>query len=117
MRNGNHPSDAGRVLCSEVEATVLRAVCMGTAQGSVKETAKSLLADYRWRSSLHEALWKALSKSLTEDAQKLKEWLPAELTRLGFPDAAWEDFFIPVAISRQEAISLIRHMAIGGGAD
>lgn len=94
---------------------MLRTVCMGTAQGSVKEAAKSLLADYQWRSLLHKALWKALSKSPTEDSQKLKEWLPAELTRLGFPDVAWENFFTPAAISKQEAISLIRQMAEGGG--
>ena len=93
------------------EMMALRAFCMGTPGGSVRKIGKSLLADYRWQNVFHEAVWKALSSFPSENPQILRQLLPAKLTRLGFPDVAWEEFFAPHRMSRDDAINLMRRMA------
>ncbi|HUZ47056.1 MAG TPA: hypothetical protein VMW54_10510 [Terriglobia bacterium] len=92
------------------EMMALRAFCMGAPQGSIRNVGKSLLANYRWQNVFHEAMWKALLSSPSENPQILRQLLPAKLTRLGFPDVDWEEFFAPHQMSRDDAINLMRRM-------
>jgi len=96
-----------------IEIMVLRVLCLGTPQGSVKETGKSLLRDYHWQNALHQVLWNAICAIPSENPEILRQLLPAQLTRLGFPDVEWEELFAPHSISREEAISLMRRMVRG----
>ncbi len=44
----------------------------------------------------------------------LREQLSGCATRRGFPDVAWEEFFQPVSVSREEAEELMQQL--GGSA-
>ena len=95
----------------QIELMILRALCLGTPQGSVKEIARSLLRDYRWHNPFHEAVWNALYSLPSENPEVLRQLLPAKLTRLGFPDVEWEEFLAPHSLSKNQAIALMRSMA------
>ena len=97
-----------------IEIQVLRILCLGTLQGPVGEIAKSLLRGYLWRNSLHQALWNALCAIPSENPEILRQLLPAQMTRLGFPDVEWEEIFAPQSVSKEEAIALMRRMVRGG---
>lgn len=96
-----------------IEIQVLRILCLGTHQGSVREIARSLLRSYPWRNALHQALWNALRAIPSENPEILRQLLPAQMTRLGFPDVEWEEIFAPHSLSKAEAIALMRRMVRG----
>jgi hypothetical protein len=95
------------------EIQVLRVLCLGTPQGSVKEIGVSLLRDYNWRNAAHKAFWDALCAVPSENPDVLRQLLPSQLTRLGFPDVEWEELFVPHALSKEKAIDLMLRMKSG----
>jgi hypothetical protein len=95
----------------QIEILALRVLCLGTSQGPVKAIGKTLLHDYHWHNALHKALWDAISGLPSDNPQILRQLLPAKLTRLGFPDIEWDEFFAPHSLSKDEAIALMRRMA------
>jgi hypothetical protein len=96
-----------------IEIQVLHALCLGTRQGSVKEAGKSLLRDYRWHNALHQALWNSLCAIPSDDPEILRQLLPAQMTRLGFPDVEWEELFAPHSLAKEDAIDMMRRMIRG----
>jgi hypothetical protein len=93
-----------------LEELAIRVLCLGTPQGSVKEAVIPLLLNYPWQSPLHRVVFKALAAIPSNDPSILRDLLPAKLTRMGFPDLAWETFFAPHSLSRDEALALVRRM-------
>jgi len=94
----------------EVERQVLRALCQGTPQGSVRATARDILRTYRWREPLHQIVFEVVLGIPTEAPEVIREQLPARLTRKGFPDVDIEGFFKPHGLSKEEAERLIRQL-------
>lgn len=97
----------------QLEKLVLRVLCSGTPQGSVQETLPPLLRGYRWKSTLHQAIFNAIAAIPSEDPETLRQLLPAKLTRMGFPDVEWDEIFSPPSLSRDEAIDMVRQMVAG----
>jgi hypothetical protein len=95
----------------QLEQRVLQALCQGTPQGSIRETALSLLRGYRWQDPLHQAIFEAVLVIPSESPAKLRLELPARLTRRGFPDFDLEIFFAPHGLSVDEAGQLMRKLA------
>jgi hypothetical protein len=91
----------------QVELLVLRAVCQGTPQGSVREAASRILADYVWREPVHQAMFKCLTSIRHVKPDYLRSEILACLTRRGFPDVEVEYLFQPRAISKEEVRGLI----------
>ena len=89
---------------------MLRALCQGTPQGSVRETAKDILRTYRWREPLHHVIFEVILGIPTEVPEAIRTQLPARLTRRGFPDVDIEDLFEPHGLSKEEAEHLIRQL-------
>ena len=96
----------------ETERLVLCALCQGTPEGSVQETAKLVLQNYCWREPLHQLVFNVLVSIPSESPEMIRNHLPARLTRTGFPDVPWEDFFKPHSLSRGEAEHLIEQLAM-----
>ena len=92
------------------ERQVLRALCQGTPQGSVREIAKHILKDYRWRGPLNDVLFETLASLETDSPEVLRAQLPAVLTRRGFPDVPWEDFFAPHRLTKEDSEKLMRRL-------
>ena len=77
----------------ELERKVLRALC-AAANGAISTfDAKVLLKKYAWRDPDNRVVFESLSglSSGLTPAQ-LREQLPAQATRLGFPDVAWGNY-------------------------
>lgn len=99
--------DSGKRL-REIERKTLRALCQ---ENGLREFAREALRNYRWRDPVHQVIFEiliALPRSSTSAV--LREQLPIRLTRWGFPDVTYEDFFQPLEISVEEAESLIREL-------
>jgi hypothetical protein len=94
------PDEASRI---QTELLILRAMCQGTPQGSVRTTALHILKDYRWREPVHQVMFQCLARLPGENPELLRNELPACLTRKGFPDVDWDTFFAPHSPTPQEA--------------
>jgi hypothetical protein len=92
------------------ETLLIRALCCGTPQGSVKEEGRRLLRNYHWHDEQCHAVYDALMNLPAQNLEILRELLPSELTRRGFPDVEWEDIFAPHLLSRDEVIGLMRRI-------
>ena len=92
------------------ERQAIRALCQGTPQGSVRELAKLILNDYRWRNPLNATLFETLVGLKNSSPDFLRAELPALLTRRGFPDLPWEELFAPHGLTKAQAEELMRHL-------
>jgi|SRR5690348_11351645 len=92
------------------EVLVLRLLCAGTSQGAVRENLLPLLSSYPWNSTLHRAIFRAIVSIPSDDPILLRQLLPAKLTRMGFPDVEWEELFVPVSMTSEEAIESVRKL-------
>ena len=97
----------------QLEKLVLRLLCSGTAQGSIKETLPPLLRGYHWKSTLHRAIFNAIAAIPSDDPETLRQLLPAKLTRMGFPDVEWDEILSPSSLTRDEAIALVQQLLAG----
>jgi hypothetical protein len=75
------------------EQLVLQYLCTNPGAAAAHKL-KSRLSTCQWRSADHSAVFEALQRlSSASTAAQLREQLPAQLTRLGFPDLDCEIYF------------------------
>jgi hypothetical protein len=94
----------------ERERLVLSALCQGTPQGQVRESARGILAHYRWREPLHQVVYQVLLAMPFDSPELARQQLPARLTRVGFPDVDVEDLFHPHSLSQAAAEELMHNL-------
>lgn len=87
------------------ERQVLQALCHG-ASGNGK--ALDALRGYRWREPLHQALFDLLNDMRGAVPELIRDQLPARLTRRGFPDFDFAQWFQPQPLTRDEIERLTR---------
>lgn|SRR5512143_192226 len=104
-------SSADKTPPEQAELLVLRAMCQGTPQGSVRAEAARALSRYAWREPFHQALFSCLGIIAAVEPDDLRHTLLACLTRKGFPDVDLKTFFEPHHVARQEASVLIQLLA------
>jgi hypothetical protein len=92
---------------NRLEQGVLRALCHGTTEGSVREFARAALQNYRWREPVHQAIFEALLAIPSDSSEIICAELPARLTRMGFPDVDCETLFKGKRLSKREAEGLM----------
>ena len=102
------PPDPSRVV--QAERSVLRALCLETPPGPLRETAKLILHGYAWQEPLHALVFEILLRHATAPPEALRSRLPALLTRRGFPDVAWEDFFGSPVPPNEEVLRSMRQL-------
>jgi hypothetical protein len=95
------------------EKLILRVLCLGTPQGHIKEVLAPLLVDYHWGSQLHQVIFSAVAAIPSDDPSVIRQLLPAKLTRMGFPDIEWEEFFAPHSLSSEESTALVQRTLRG----
>ena len=77
----------------ELEREILRAMCNGALAPAQIEAAREALREYAWRDEEHRVVFEALARARNTDAIPLREHLPAQATRMGFPDVDWPLYF------------------------
>lgn len=89
----------------QMERRILRLLCQSSA---AREQLKEVLHLYRWRDLAHRVTFEIVGGALQLSAEQLRRVLPRRLTNAGFPDFPWEDLFLPVELSIQEAEIVLR---------
>lgn len=74
------------------ERALLRRLCE-TGVASITPDALDLLTRYSWAAPDHRIIFEALVRLSSVPSGTLRDRLPAEATRMGFPDVAWDKFF------------------------
>ena len=86
----------------ELERSVLRALCAGAPDsgGSTISATKALLEKYAWRDPDNRVVFESLcGLSSGLSPEQVREQLPAQATRLGFPDVDWENYLKPMDVA------------------
>jgi NAD(P)H-dependent FMN reductase len=99
----NNSSDS----VASLELTLLRWLCISAASDDARKRVLSALPGYKWHNTDHAIVFDALKRVPDRDKRPLREQLPAIATRMGFPDIAWEDYFVVSAPVSEEGIPAI----------
>jgi hypothetical protein len=101
-----HPSES----VTELERKILRAFCARESSPEDWNQLAHRLADYSWQEPDHRVIYDALRGIRTREAKTRRDQLPAQATRMGFPDVDWSRFFEPVRLPEPEIEELIRQL-------
>jgi hypothetical protein len=101
-------SPAKRIV--ELERDTLRALCIRASENARHETAMRDLSSHVWQDAEHRVVFEAIQRLSSSDPQLLREQLPAQTTRMGFPDVNWENYFIPAGKADGDFDALVRDL-------
>jgi hypothetical protein len=93
------------VLNVDLESRILRALCSAPSAFSSTDAndpprRAAILAQlrlYRWQDPEHRVVFEALTLLPGRSVTELREQLPAQATRMGFPDVNWQAYFAAAA--------------------
>jgi hypothetical protein len=68
------------------------------------------LSSHVWQDAEHRVVFEAIQRLSSSDPQLLREQLPAQTTRMGFPDVNWENYFIPAGKTDGDFDALVRDL-------
>ena len=86
-----HTNPADRILQNEL--AVLRRLCVTAHTNLLREKILRELSEYVWQGAEHRVVFEAIARLCSSDPSLLREQLPAQATRMGFPDVNWESYF------------------------
>jgi hypothetical protein len=55
-------------------------------------------------------VFEAIQRLSSSDPKLLREQLPAQTTRMGFPDVNWENYFLPAGKAEVDFDALVRDL-------
>ncbi len=87
-----------------LERSILRTLCRDGVDSSAqagldahsRATAVSNLFSHSWQDAEHRIVFEALARLPGRDGAELQRQLPAQATRMGFPDVCWEAYFASI---------------------
>jgi hypothetical protein len=103
------PSDPSQST-TETERTILRALCARTIDPGDWSRFMARLVEHSWRAPEHRIVFEALRAIRSRDARTRREQLPAQATRMGFPDVDWQNYFGADHSPRAEMEELLRNL-------
>jgi hypothetical protein len=81
------------LFASQIERDILRALCATGIDSARWSRAMGRLAAHEWRDPEHKVIHEALGGIRSNDPKTRREELPAQATRMGFPDVDWGKYF------------------------
>jgi hypothetical protein len=102
----NRPSEAVAAL----ERRILRALCSGISDPVEWDKITSQLSVYPWREPDHEVVFEAVRAIKSRDPKTRRAELPAQATRMGFPDLDWSLYFERGEEPQLELQDLVRRL-------
>jgi hypothetical protein len=75
----------------DAERDLLRRICQ-TGIAATSADGLKILAGHPWADPDHRVIFEALVRLAGVPTASLRDRLPAEATRMGFPDIAWDKF-------------------------
>jgi hypothetical protein len=85
----------------DLASRILRALCTGppafdspgTHDSAPSAQILAKLRAHHWQNPEHRVVFEALTRLQARNATELREQLPAQATRMGFPDVNWDQYF------------------------
>ncbi|MGA9884226.1 MAG: hypothetical protein WBQ34_10950 [Candidatus Acidiferrales bacterium] len=102
QKNRVNPQQSDEV--ASIERQVLIAICNGDSLLAGANRAIENLSTYAWQEPEHETVYQAIRSIAGVDRARLRDELPSQATRMGFPDVDWPQYFSPP--HNQEAAGL-----------
>lgn len=105
---------------TKLEREVLRLLCkLPDAQPDrARSHALCNLSSHDWKDIDHRVVFDALRRSPGREPVLLREQLPAEATRLGFPDVDWAEYFVEtISSDAKEIEQLTQKLLLASGED
>jgi hypothetical protein len=93
-----------------LERQILRALCAGVNDTADWDRLASELRVHHWQDPDHKVVYEALRAIKSHDAKTRREELPAQVTRMGFPDVDWNLYFGGEELSVPEIEELITQL-------
>ena len=81
------------IYASQIERDLLRALCAGRIDTDDWKRLIGRLEPHAWTDPEHEVVYDALRAVPSDDARTRHAELPAQATRMGFPDVDWAKYF------------------------
>jgi hypothetical protein len=75
-----------------LERRILRGLC-GLASVREAKAHAAQMEGYAWLNPEHRIVFEALKRLPTRDTKAWRDELPAQATRMGFPDLDWRNYF------------------------
>jgi hypothetical protein len=95
---------------AEIERQLLRALCSGVSAADDWNQLARRLSVYRWREPDHKVVYQALRTIKSNAPRTRREELPAQVTRMGFPDLDCGAYFEGKKLSAAEIEELLRRL-------
>jgi hypothetical protein len=108
----HHPFDN----VPELERRILRSLCGGATSSATWEALASQLVDHMWQEPEHRVVYEALRQIRSRDPKARREQLPAQATRMGFPDVEWTAYLSPeteAEIVPEQLIARLKAATVG----
>jgi hypothetical protein len=102
----NHPSET----VATPEGQVLRALCAGTGAPNDWNQLASQLSGHCWQDPDHQVMYEALRAIKSCEPKARREELPAQVTRMGFPDLDCSTYFEGEELPVVEIEEIIRRL-------
>jgi hypothetical protein len=102
------PAHVSSQRIADVERGILRVLCSRSATRRTREWLARELAGYSWQVPDHRVVYEALRRIRSRDPHACRDQLPAQATRMGFPDVDWAIYFDPVDTPGREIRELLR---------
>src|SRR5271154_6613150 len=93
-----------------IERKILRALCAADSDPTDWDHLASQLSAYRWQEPDHKVVYDALRAIRSRDPRTRRDQLPAQATRMGFPDLDWSLYFEGEESSTTEIKEFIRKL-------
>ncbi|MGB8542119.1 MAG: hypothetical protein WCD49_10840 [Candidatus Acidiferrales bacterium] len=68
------------------------------------------LSKHVWQDAEHRVVFEAIQRLSSSDTKLLQEQLPAQATRMGFPDVSWDNYFSPPPGAKLDFGLLVREL-------
>jgi hypothetical protein len=94
----------------ELERETLCALCIRASLNAQHPTAMRELSNHIWQDAEHRVVFEAIQRLSSSDPKLLREQLPAQTTRMGFPDVSWENYFSPAPHHEKDFETLVREL-------
>jgi hypothetical protein len=93
---------------ADIERGILRVLCSRSAARRMREWLARELAGYPWQVPDHRVVYEALQRIRSRDPHTWRDQLPAQATRMGFPDVDWSIYLDSVETPGREIPALLR---------
>jgi hypothetical protein len=101
------PSAGSSKTTVAIERTILRALCGSRLTSEDWYRFADRLTAYTWESPEHKVVYDALRAIKSNAAEARRDELPAQATRMGFPDVEWGEYFVVEQTDSAELDQLI----------